>query len=218
MTPGEKPVTVLPLKVTAVATPSVVVAVVVTKVGAAVRAAEGITNNPVLPPVPTESAVYGSQNPPVAPPEELELPPLEELELLDDAPPLLLLLLEDELLLAPLDEDELDAPDEELLELLAPPDDEEDDDDEEEEEELELEEELEVPPEDELPPELELLLSVEDVTASDPQAASALANSASPASRKLKVAPGDRRTIEFSLFSEIQFDMFLLLKTSETQP
>jgi hypothetical protein len=120
-------------------------ALVVTNAGVLVSALEGMTKIPVASPAAPNcggTAVYGIQNA-VVEPEELELPPLEELELLDEEPPLLEELLE-----------EVPPP----LEELEPP----------EEEPLLLEEEL-LPPEDELlPPEDELLLPPDEELLEEP--------------------------------------------------
>jgi hypothetical protein len=84
---------------------------VVTNAGVVSRAEEGITNTPFLPPLLLDAGVapYGIQN--AVPPDEPELPLLDELAPPDEE---LLLLLEEELLEDP-----------ELLELLEPPEDDE---------------------------------------------------------------------------------------------
>jgi len=100
----------------------------VTNAGVLVSEFEGITKIPVASPAAPNcggTAVYGIQNA-VPEPEELELPPLEELELLDEEPPLLeeLLLLEE----VPPPLEELEPPEEELLlpeEEVPPPEEEE---------------------------------------------------------------------------------------------
>jgi hypothetical protein len=119
----------------------------VTNAGVLVSALEGITKIPVASPDAPNcggTAVYGIQNP-VVEPEELELPPLEELELLDEEPPLL-----EELLLL----EEVPPP----LEELEPP----------EEEPLLLEEEVPPPEEELLPPEDELLLPPDEELLEEP--------------------------------------------------